>query len=582
MQGYLIFSLNKAIDLSLNIKKFPFKKKIIFLTDRVIIFNLLKKNNLKVILIQNFINQKKFNKIFSSNYEIFNQSLKDLDKKSIEKINYYYNTFRYLGSRDYVGIICMVSALSVIVRKFKIKEIILFSEIKAAIFNENIYKKIFEYFCNSKKIKLTLDNSKINKQIYIFDYLIKIFLRLNYTIKNSSLLKLKVLIKKYFTRVEIFKKDNSILIIEPAFDLNFMDYKIRTSYFKSFDLTKDKKIYQHNIFKSAKSIDKKKPYLNIILNYLKYNVQFNKILIENKSNEILKFIKKKKIKKIFWGATPNSYLANILDVLKSKNIEIYGTQHGGKYFIQQDDIYHKDSDYSFCDKFLAYGVSKLFNKKKFSNDNKILNTGSFKTNFLQSELKNINDYKLRDNLLYIPISSSFLIKPFYGSMEFSHYKKQTQICANLNKISSYKKYIKIISRSLIFERIIDQLSLEHNPINFDLKNYKNFHIKSDSISNVIKSLKPKIIVCDSLSTPIYELLLTSSEIILFLDKENLPKRDVISSLSKRVYIIKNLNEMKITIDKIKKGNVSKAENKEFIKKFYLKKHMDETILNYIN
>ena len=144
------------------------------------------------------------------------------------------------------------------------------------------------------------------------------------------------------------------------------------------------------------------------------------------------------------------------------------------------------------------------------------------------------------------------------------------------------KYIKIISRSLIFERIIDQLSLEHNPVNFDLKNYKNFHIKSDSISNVIKSLKPKIIVCDSLSTPIYELLLTSSEIILFLDKENLPKRDVISSLSKRVYIIKNLNEMKITIDKIKKGNVSKAENKEFIKKFYLKKHTDETILNYIN
>ena len=77
---------------------------------------------------------------------------------------------------------------------------------------------------------------------------------------------------------------------------------------------------------------------------------------------------------------------------------------------------------------------------------------------------------------------------------------------------------------------MDKLSLEHNPINFDLINYKNLFIKSDTVLNVVKNLRPKIIICDSLSTPIYELLYTNSEIIIFLDQENLPKKDIISLL----------------------------------------------------
>jgi len=578
MKGYLVFSLDRAIFISQNVKQYSIKK-IIFLTDRVIIYNLLKKNNLKVFLIQKFLKQKKFNKIFDNNYEVFNLSLKNLDKNSFAKINYYYNTFRYLGSRDYVGIICMISALNIMVRKLKIKEISLFSGIKAAIFDENIYIKIFEYFCNVNKIKFTLDNSKFNKQLNILDNLIKIFFKLNFIIKNINLFKFKLFVKKYISKIEIFKNDNSILVIEPAFDLNFMDYKIRNIYFKNFDLIKGQNIYYHNMFKDFKKIKNKEPYLEIILNYLKYNVQFNKILINTKSKEILHFIKKNKIKKIFWGATPNPYLANILDTIKSKDIEIYGTQHGGKYFIQHDDICHKDSDYYFCDKFLAYGVSKIFNKKKFSKKNQILEVGSFKSNYLQNESKNFKDYNLKENLLYIPNSSSFLIKPFHGSMEFGHYKKQTQICKNLSKISFYKKYVKIISKSVVFERIIDQLSLEHNPINFDLKNYKNLFIKSDSILSVIKNLKPKIIVCDSLSTSIYELLCTHSEIILFLDQENLPKKDVIFSLSKRVHIVKNINEMKVIIGKIKNENISKAENNDFLKIFFLEKVCESDNIN---
>jgi len=164
-------------------------------------------------------------------------------------------------------------------------------------------------------------------------------------------------------------------------------------------------------------------------------------------------------------------------------------------------------------------------------------------------------------------------------MEINHYEKQIQISKSLNKISHYKKYVKIISRSIICGRFVDKLSLEHNPINFDLINYKNLFIKSDTVLNVVKNLRPKIIICDSLSTPIYELLYTNSEIIIFLDQENLPKKDIISLLSKRAHLVKNTKEMQVVINRIKKRNISKAKNDEFLKKFYLNKGHEFSSIN---
>ena len=579
MRGYLIFSLNKAIEVSNKISEYQLNKNLIFLTDRVIIYSLLRKKNLKVILIQKFLKQKKFNKIFLKNYKIFNKSLKNLDKRSSDKTNFYFNTFRYLGPRDYVGVISIIDALNNIVKKFKLKEIILYTGFRGAIFNANVYIKIFKHFCKVNKIKFSLDDSKVNKKIDFLINITRLLFKLNSLTRNFNFIKLRLLIKKNISKIEILKKKETILIIEPAFDLNFMNYKIRNIFFKTFSLIKNEKIYLDNSFGVLKKIKKKEPYLDIMVNHLKFNIKFNKKFIYDKSKEVLKFIKKNKVKKIFWGVSPSPYLANILDYIKNKNIEIYGVQHGGKYLIQKDDIYHQDSDYFFCDSFLAYGVSKLFNKNKYSKNTKIVETGNFKSNFLKKEFKNLKFDHLKNNILYIPISSSFLIKPFYGSMEINHYFKQIEICKSLNKIPYYKKYVKIISRSIIFGKILDQLSLEHNPINFDLVNYKNLFVKSDSVLNVVKDLMPKIIICDSLSTALYELLFTNSEIIIFLDQENLPKKDVIYSLSKRVHLVKNISEMKFAINKIKKKNILKAKNDEFLKKFYLNKSNEFSPIN---
>ena len=136
-------------------------------------------------------------------------------------------------------------------------------------------------------------------------------------------------------------------------------------------------------------------------------------MIKRKTEEIQKFILDNNIKKVFWGISPNPLLANILGNIKKENIKIFGTQHGGKYFTQQDDIYHKDSDYNFCDNFLAYGISKGFKKSKFAPKTKILDIGSFKSTYIKKEINKAGKQNLLNNLLYIPISSSFFNKAFF-------------------------------------------------------------------------------------------------------------------------------------------------------------------------
>ena len=111
-------------------------------------------------------------------------------------------------------------------------------------------------------------------------------------------------------------------------------------------------------------------------------------------------------------------------------------------------------------------------KSKFAPKTKILDIGSFKSTYIKKEINKAGKQNLLNNLLYIPISSSFLIKPFFSTMEINHYLKQKQICDFINNFNLNKIFIKIISRSIIFGKIIDELSLEHNPLSFDLAKYK--------------------------------------------------------------------------------------------------------------
>ena len=62
------------------------------------------------------------------------------------------------------------------------------------------------------------------------------------------------------------------------------------------------------------------------------------------------------------------------------------------------------------------------------------------------------------------------------------------------------------------------------PFLLEKKNMKNFLIAYEKIYKCVVKYQPKILILDHLSTSIYECIYSKSEIILFLDKINMPKK----------------------------------------------------------
>ena len=100
---------------------------------------------------------------------------------------------------------------------------------------------------------------------------------------------------------------------------------------------------------------------------------------------------------------------------------------------------------------------------------------------------------------------------------------------------------------------------------------KHFSLVYEKIYKSVNKYQPKIIILDHFSTSIYECVLSKSEIILFLDKLNMPKKDVLDKLNKRVHIIYKFSELEIKVNQILQNNFEK-KNDEFYKKFFSKKN----------
>ena len=89
-----------------------------------------------------------------------------------------------------------------------------------------------------------------------------------------------------------------------------------------------------------------------------------------------------------------------------------------------------------------------------------------------------------------------------------------------------------------------------------------------SFKNNLLKLKPKTILFDNFSTPVFESVPTNCKIIIFMDPLNLPEIDVLNKLKKRAYIINNLDNFETKLINVFEKKILK--NKEFQKSFYFK------------
>ena len=115
--------------------------------------------------------------------------------------------------------------------------------------------------------------------------------------------------------------------------------------------------------------------------------------------------------------------------------------------------------------------------------------------------------------------------------------------------------------------------LQTNPIYLELKQYESIKVSNSNLITAYQKIKPKVIITDYLSTPVYELANSASDIILFLDKYNYPKKNVLKSLNKRCFIVKNIKQMNICLNLIFKNKKTKKYNREFYDQFYKEKEV---------
>ena len=127
---------------------------------------------------------------------------------------------------------------------------------------------------------------------------------------------------------------------------------------------------------------------------------------------------------------------------------------------------------------------------------------------------------------------------------------------------------KLCHKLFIKNFFLNHVHLESNPIYLELQNYKSIKVNHDNIIKAFQKIKPKIIIFDYISTPLYELVNSDSEIILFLDKYNYPKKDVLKSLNKRFFLVNSIKQMNTCLNLILKQKISKKVNNEFYQKYY--------------
>ena len=382
------------------------------------------------------------------------------------------------------------------------------------------------------------------------------FNSLNFDIINHQFK--KIISKKLF-----FNNKKKNLIIEPLWDLFYYNYNLKKNLIINIS-----DIIKNNPKDINKNIDQKKLVKLIDIIYIRNNKYFSKKIlkkliiqaneINQKSNFLINHInnllKKFHFKNIIWCNDPDSYTANITSYFKSKNIKIIGIQHGGGYLLQNYGSHHLHSDFNFCDKFLSYGSSKHLMNKKISN------IGCFRDTFYKKNFKSKNTLNTIYDFMYIP---NPIISDYFYSLNSPSYKKLLL----QDKIVNYLKNIN--SKTII--KLPQNPNIDNYPLLIDTKNMNNFLIRYEKIYKSIAKNKPKIIILDYFSTSIYECLYSNSEIILFLDKWNMPKSDVIKSLEKRVHIIYEFSNLGILVKEILNNKIKKQSN-EFMKKFFFIKN----------
>lgn len=372
--------------------------------------------------------------------------------------------------------------------------------------------------------------------------------------------------KNIFKRVkEIFKKIkvsslykersylrlNSIVFLKGFYDTEFFYRKIKCDKYK----VKNKTFYT-NLIIILKIIKLKSLLKKEIINYLKEKNFLAVALLQHLNDncfnafyEPLKILRNFKTKTCIWGNAPGAQkgfkFSNCLIpyIFLYKNQRVVGCQHGSSIFDTYkrfpEQNYH--ADFKYCSEYITYNSKINTNLRKYHKVS-FKTLGSIRLFNLRkkiAESKLINKY----DILFIPTLS---FEPFHSPFSSKRNSKiQNYVIQYLSELKS-KTLVKPFS-------------------NFNETNFSEYHLLmnsnldylTESLPNIISKFGFDLVIIDYPSTPLYEVILSESEVILFEDPSIPYKKESRDSISERVHLVKNISQFCYKIEKYINGSLRK-------------------------
>ena len=320
-------------------------------------------------------------------------------------------------------------------------------------------------------------------------------------------------------------------------DFIFLLKKIKSSdvnldYTVDLNVSEDK-IYKKYFFILSKQINKKK-----------------KVLFGRLKN-LIEYFKSKKIKSFSWGNSPCQFSEKsiLISALKEK-YPVYGFQHGGSY-VDQIYPYHYHSDFFRCTSYYSYGFRK--------NDLTLYQNEIKDLRFFPSGKKlSLNNSKFsNDEILYVPTNSLNIYQGgILRSLPNELLNAQLEILNKLNNLDSENLQLNV--------KPFPMASIQNSNFLIDKNQYDNIDfIFNISLTNYIKKSVPGLIIFDLPSTPLYEVLQTNSQVILFLDSVNPFTEEALNLLNKRVHVCRSIDQIKSCIQNFVSSTLELKYNNEY-------------------
>jgi len=244
------------------------------------------------------------------------------------------------------------------------------------------------------------------------------------------------------------------------------------------------------------------------------------------------------------------------------NIPVLGRQHGCCYVDQNTYSKHFESDFNYCTYYISYGFSQKEFSNTYPNHNlkcKILPGGY--------ELGKERSYKNVRNIdLVFPLTSIPGIRSFSDDIK-NKFNAQRVILEAMNYRSDLSSFVKPMAGA--------------NTENFAHTHYiKRLKVVRRSFltwEDFIKAYKPKVVISECPSTPIYQCLNINVDIFLLKDPVYKFSELALSMLTKRVYLFDSPEEIRQAILDYQPGKLKPKRNASFYNTFVNRGNFDSAV-----